>query len=317
MLPLPQQVRKGGFTLIELLVVIAIIAILIGLLVPAVQKVREAAARSQCANNLKQIGLATHNFHDSRKFLPPKWLDGRGTAASPRISTAPDGFATWAVLLLPFVEQDNVFRLWNLQLPYSRQPAAAVRVQVPTYYCPGRQAQILSTGDPQPGGIGDYAACVGTVDNNNVNGMIIEATYVAGQDSVGPIIVSWRGQLTLQSIPDGTSNTLMFGEKHIRPNSLRGRNEDRSIFSGNLPNFRRLAGVQPNGGNTRPLMPPSAQSDPRANTCFGGPHSGICMFVFGDGSVRSVSITTDASNLRSPLTLLANRKDGLPAPSDF
>src|SRR5262245_24566014 len=100
---------RPGFTLIELLVVIAIIAVLIGLLLPAVQQVREAASRTECQNNLKQLGLACQNFHSTYGTLPPSRV-------------GPD-HATWAVVLLPFVEQDNIFKLWRLDQPYAAQAA--------------------------------------------------------------------------------------------------------------------------------------------------------------------------------------------------
>src|SRR5262245_30202090 len=147
---------QPGFTLIELLVVIAIIGVLIALLLPAVQKVREAANRIKCANNLKQLGLACHNFHDSYGFLPPTRI-GRVTPTAP--NSADKSYMTWAVLILPYLEQDNLYKQFNLKLPYSLQAPAAVANNVKTYFCPSHPdgGSKLST-DVPPGGLSDYAA---------------------------------------------------------------------------------------------------------------------------------------------------------------
>ncbi|MBX3401620.1 MAG: DUF1559 domain-containing protein [Gemmataceae bacterium] len=307
-----RQPRRKGFTLIELLVVIAIIAVLIGLLLPAVQKVRDAAARASCANNLKQIGLASHNYHDTNGYIVPSWLGGN--------QLDPDGWATWGVLLLPQIEQDNIYRLWNLNHPASAQVPAAYQTQVSTYLCPGRPAAVLSTGDfvPAGGALTDYAASFGTAANgsNSLGAVIPTANMGASVNltTTPPTLLPnrSRGQLNMLSITDGTSNTFLFGEKHIRPNSLRGKNEDRSIFGGQTNSVRRMAGIE-SAANVRPLMPPNAQSTALANTAFGGPHAGVTQFVFVDGSVKAVRLTTDLDTLGR----LSVRNDGLVINGDY
>jgi prepilin-type N-terminal cleavage/methylation domain-containing protein len=302
------QRPRSGFTLIELLVVIAIISILIGLLVAGVQKVREAAARIQCANNLKQIGLAAHTFHDTSKFLPPSWVGNN--------AQDPDGWATWAVLLLPYLDQGPTYALWDLRYPASKQTPAAYQQHLAVYRCPSRPVFVLSVGDFAPAGLGDYGACFGT-DNlgPNSNGVIIPTANMNSSttlDAAGnPIVLRWRGQLSLLSITDGSSNTLMFGEKHIRPNSLRGKNEDRSIFGGQNNSVRRMAGISASG-EQRPLRQPNDQDGPLANTSFGGPHPGVCQFVFADGTVRAIATATDLQLL----TYLVSRNDGNPVTLD-
>src|SRR5690242_2458735 len=137
--------RSGGFTLIELLVVIAIIAVLLGLLLPAVQKVRAAAARIKCANNLKQVGLAMHLYMDSNNGLPPNGVfTYNGTAV---VQTSP-----WSALsrILPYVEQENLYRNIDFATPYSAQPFITSR-RIATYLCPSEVNDRGSGTDPTYG----------------------------------------------------------------------------------------------------------------------------------------------------------------------
>jgi prepilin-type processing-associated H-X9-DG protein len=213
------------------------------------------------------------------------------------------------VLLLPYIEQNNHYSLWDLKYPASTQTPAAYQTQPKLYLCPSRPEPVLSIGDfATPGGaLTDYAASFGTEGlYTNSIGAVIPALPKVGVDAAGkPILNGWHGQLSIASITDGTSNTTLFGEKHIRPLSLRGMNEDRSVFGGNRNNIRRMMGISPNG-NVRPLMPPNAQMTALANSCFGGPHEGVCQFVFCDGSVKPIGISVSLQTL----TLLVTRNDG-------
>jgi hypothetical protein len=221
----------------------------------------------------------------------------------------PDGYASWAVLLLPYVEQQNLYNLWKIQEQCSRQVAAAYQQQLKIHHCPSRLKPVLSINDfKTPGGaLCDYAPNYGTipgVNNVNADGPIISSDEQIGQDSGGNwIILSWKGRTRLASITDGTSNTLLIGEKHIRPNSLRGRNEDRSVFGGQNNGNRRVAGIQQNNtANVRPLRPANDQNGAMANQSFGGPHPGVCVFAFGDGSVRKLNLTIEIQTLTSLAT---------------
>jgi prepilin-type N-terminal cleavage/methylation domain-containing protein/prepilin-type processing-associated H-X9-DG protein len=322
--------KRRGFTLIELLVVIAIIAVLIGLLLPAIQKVREAANRISCSNNLKQIGLGVHNYHSATGTLPPD-----------RIAM---GWATWAVLLLPYIEQDNVYSLWNLQKRYYEQngPAGSAAdpcpYQIKTYFCPSRRgvptaastpfpkaADVAPGGTARPGGMSDYADSGGT---NGSDGAMVEASgwssIPAGLNldnlsplpPLGTLCTGWRSVTNFASISDGTSNTFLFGEKFLIPADMPGSGTDGSVYSsgnGQENTFRRFAGN--NGANPpviRAIVP--TKTDPGrdangalwADKAFGSWHSGVCNFVFCDGSVKAIPNNISVTTLQ----LLAVRNDG-------
>ena len=130
--------RRSAFTLVELLVVIAIIGILVGMLLPAVQQVREAARRTDCLNNLRQVGLATQLFHDTHGAFPPARLaDPFGT---PDEAVCAENSASWFVRVLPFLEQNNLYESWDLSLPYDDQADVSLATPVETFLCSSRHS---------------------------------------------------------------------------------------------------------------------------------------------------------------------------------
>ncbi|MGL6096058.1 MAG: DUF1559 domain-containing protein [Fimbriiglobus sp.] len=292
-----QSRTRSGFTLIELLVVIAIIAILIGLLLPAVQKVREAADRATCQNNMKQIGLAVHNYHDTQKRIP--FLRGPGTGPETK-GTNPSG-RTWFVDILPAMEQEPAYQgQWDGgKQVFSKVSVAGRQLQVKAYYCPSRRSPDKLSLNESDGGemadrngaLGDYAGNVG-VDAANAGTESNTGLFTSDRSADSPSTAKRPVKFT--DIKDGLSNTFLAGEKHVKEGEEGKRNWDSSIYnSDHWECTGRWAGS--NG---------LAQSNTDAYSGqFGSMHPGICQFAFADGSVRAVKNSTPAGTL----TALASR----------
>jgi prepilin-type N-terminal cleavage/methylation domain-containing protein/prepilin-type processing-associated H-X9-DG protein len=282
--------RRAAFTLLELLIVIAVIVILVGLLVPAVQKVREASSRARCRDNMRQIGLAIHSFHDTHKKLPP--------------SRIADQYATWFVLLLPFLEQQELYNRWDIKETYYAQPSTFdVTAQVSIYLCSTRRiAPQISLIDEEvasarKGTLGDYA--VAASDNN-----VDYATATArGSLILGYLVGSrWESRTKFATITDGLSNNIFVGEKHVQLNHFGLVNGDRTIWNGDSVDVFSRAG----GPGLGIVGNPKSTTNQR----FGSYHPGVCNFLFGDGTVRSLAVDLPEATLG----VLISRDDGVSLP---
>ncbi len=295
-----RQGSESGFTLVELLVVIAIIGILIALLLPAVQAAREAARRMQCTNNLKQLGLAVHNYHDTHRSFPSGSITGSPTATSDfdpwsaaGVSSTSAGTnrhgTSWLLRILPFIEQGPIYQEWNFRTNV-RGNANIAQLDIAAFYCPSRRSEVTEQGrlldDNWTGGGNDYGGCAGagiTFATGTGKPFISSTGGTSWRHGQRRGIFTHNSDTRFRSIRDGTSNTIMTGELQRLNDS-----QDGWAVGGSATLFSTHEGFAEDVGGIN-------------NDYFESPgsrHTGGANFGMADGSVHFISETIDREVFR-------------------
>ncbi|MEZ6058852.1 MAG: DUF1559 domain-containing protein [Planctomycetaceae bacterium] len=308
-----QQFRRG-FSLIELLVVIAIIGILMALLLPAVQVTREAARRTQCKNNLRQLGLAVHNFEATYQHYPSNgW--GFLWMGDPDRGTGPKQPGGWVYQLLPFIEQDNLAELGSGLDDAAKADALGELCRTPLalFKCPSRPGKQVSKLNPDlsfhnanlPQNVAktDYAINEGDFITGTLGG---PSSLAEGDDpryawrdvSQATGVSFLRSTIRPRDVTDGASNTYLIGEKRVSQSGWSDGSDpghDQPMYSGVDLDLNRwtISGPLPDGLSAQPRL-------------FGSSHPGGCHFVLCDGSVKQVSYVVD----QKVHQYFGNRRDG-------
>ncbi|MEP3478816.1 MAG: DUF1559 domain-containing protein [Fuerstiella sp.] len=297
---------KKGFTLIELLVVIAIIAILVSLLLPAVQQAREAARRTQCKNNLKQMGLALHNYHDVSMTFPMGAREAQTGTWGP----------SWMAGILPYLDQAPLFSQLNFSVGnsgFTGNHGVTGSVTIPAYLCPSSPLEEFDSRNQLRA---QYVGISGASDGDPASTQypIIGRGQETNLRSAQGVLIGRGAVVRIRDITDGTSNTMCVSECG---DFFEGRSQINSIF-GWLIGTRNVPTIRPNYNLTTILFPPNSTTrvDEGSDTLAGigvSDHNGIysahvggTQALLSDGSVRFVSENMDLETLRR----VANRGDG-------